>query len=52
MLKLSKFSVIILKGSKGRKDSDLQGNRIRLWVDFSAETLQVRRKYNDILKIL
>ena len=35
----------------GGKDGNLQKNPIRLLADFSAETVQSRRMWNDILKM-
>ena len=32
--------------------NNIQGNSIRLTADFSAETLQARRKWHDILKVM
>ena len=29
-----------------------KGTPIRLWVDFSAETLQARREWHDILNVM
>ena len=32
--------------------NNIQGNSIRLTADFSAETLQARREWHDILKVM
>ena len=32
--------------------SNIKGNSIRLTADFSAETLQARREWHDILKVM
>lgn len=37
---------------KLKKVLPYKGNSIRLSVDFSAETLQIKRVWNDIIKVL
>ena len=32
--------------------NNIQGNSLRLTADFSAETLQARREWHDILKVM
>ena len=41
-----------IKSSKGKATSNIQGNPICLTADLSAETLQTRREWQDIFKIL
>ena len=40
----------ILKAARGNKQITYKGTPIRLLADFSAETLQARREWHDILK--
>ena len=40
-----------IKSSKGKATSNIQGNPICLIADLSAETLQARRKWQDIFKV-
>ena len=40
------------KSSKGKAPSNIQGNPIHLTADVSAETLQARREWQDIFKVL
>ena len=37
---------------KGKATTSIQGNIHRLSVDFSAETLQARREWHDIFKVM
>ena len=41
-----------MKSSKGKATNNIQENPHRLTADLSAETLQVRRKWQDILKVM
>ena len=41
-----------IKSSRGKATSNIQGNPIHLTADLSAETLQVRREWQDIFKVL
>ena len=40
------------KSNKGKATNNIQRDPIRLSADFSAETLQVRRKRHDIFKVM
>ena len=51
IIKMAKIKEIS-KGSKRKIKSHMRGNPIRLLADFSAETLQARRKWHDIYKAL
>ena len=42
----------ILKASKEKQQVTYKGNPIHLTADLSAETLQVRREWQDIFKVL
>ena len=42
----------ILKAAREKKQATYKGNPIHLTVDLSAETLQARREWQDIFKIL
>ena len=42
----------IIKSSKGKMTNDIQGNSHRLTTDLSAETLQARREWHDIFKVM
>ena len=42
---------IILKAGRGKQQATCKGNPIRLTADLSAETLEARRKWQDILKV-
>ena len=41
-----------IKSSKGKATSNIQGKPIHLTADLSAETLQTRREWQDIYKVL
>ena len=41
-----------MKRSKGEATSNIQGKPMRLTADLSAETLQARREWQDIFKVL
>ena len=42
----------ILKAARGKQQITYQGISIRLTADLSAETLQARREWQDILKVM
>ena len=42
----------ILKAAREKKQVAYKGTPIRLSADFSAETLQARREWHDILKVM
>ena len=42
----------IIKSEKGTTTNNIQGNFHKLTADFSAETLQARREWHDILKVM
>ena len=42
----------ILKATREKRQITYKGTPIRLSADFSAETLQVRRKWHDIFKVM
>ena len=41
-----------IKSSKGEATSNIKGNPVHLMADLSAETLQARREWQDIFKVL
>ena len=43
---------ILLKTARGKKQITYKGTPIRLTADFSAEALQARRVWYDILKVM
>ena len=49
---LQKLSTKNIKSNKGKATNNIQGNPKRLSADFSAETLQARREWQDIFKVL
>ena len=54
LIKLTKikFKEKILKAAKEKQKVTYKGIPIRLSADFSAETLQARREWQDILKVM
>ena len=54
LMKLTKikFKEKILKAAREKQKITYKGIPIRLSADFSAETLQTRRKWQDILKVM
>ena len=42
----------ILKSSKGKTTNNTQGDSHRITADLSIETLQARREWQDILKVM
>ena len=41
-----------MKAARGKKQITYKGTLIRLLVDFSAETLQARREWHDVLNVM
>ena len=41
-----------MKAAREKKQVAYKGTLIRLWADFSAETLQARREWHDILNVM
>ena len=54
LIKLSKikYKENILKGANEKQQITYKGRPIRLTADLSAETLQARRKWQDIFKVM
>ena len=52
ILTKTKHKEKILKAAREKQQVTFKGNPIRLTVDLSAETLQTRREWQDIFKIL
>ena len=53
ILKMAKVKERIVKAAKGKKKCvNYKGTPIKLSADFSTETLQVRRWWQDIFKVL
>ena len=54
LIKLSKikYKEKNIKSSKGKATNNIQGSPIRLTADLSAETLQARREWQDIFKVM
>ena len=54
LIKLSKikYKEKNVKSSKGKTTNKIQGNPTRLTADLSAETLQARREWQDIFKVM
>ena len=48
----TKHTERILKAARDKQQVTYKGNPIRLTADLSAETLQARREWQDIFKIL
>ena len=42
----------ILKAARGKQQATYKGNLIQLTTDLSGETLQARREWQDIFKLL
>ena len=42
----------LLKATREKRQITYKGTPIRLTADFSAETLQARRKWHDIFKVI
>ena len=52
MLKIAKGKERILKAAGEKQSINYKGTPIRLSADFSTETLQARREWQDIFKVL
>ena len=54
LIKLSKvkYKEKILKAAREKQQITYKGNPIRLTADLSAETLQARREWQDIFKVM
>ena len=54
LIKLSriKYKEKILKAAREKQQITYKGNPIRLTADLSAETLQARREWHDIFKVM
>ena len=54
LIKISKFKFKekILKAAREKQQITFKGNPIRLIADLSAETLQARREWQDIFKVM
>ena len=48
----TKYKERILKAARKKQQVTYKGNPIHLTVEFSAETLQARREWQDIFKVL
>ena len=48
----TKYKERILKAQREKQQVTYKGNPIRLTADLSSETLQARRKWQDIFKVL
>ena len=42
----------LLEAAREKKQVTYKGTPIRLWADFSAETLQARMEWHDILNVM
>jgi len=51
-LTMTKYKERILKAAGEKQQVTYKGNPIRLTADLSAETLQARREWQDIFKVL
>ena len=49
---MTKYKERILKAAGEKQQVTYKGNPIRLTADLSAETLQARREWQDIFKVL
>ena len=52
LIKLTKIKEKILKAAREKKQITYKGIPIRLLADFSAESLQARREWHDILNVM
>ena len=52
VVKMGKVKEKILKTAREKQLISYKGNSIKIWTDFSAETLQARRKWQNIFKVL
>ena len=51
-IEMIKIKERILKAARDKQRVNYKGTSMRLSADFSAETLQVRREWHNILKVL
>ena len=52
VIKLAKIKDKLLKATREKRQITYKGTPIRLTADFSAETLQARREWHDIFKVM
>ena len=52
IIKMAEVKERILKAAREKQSVDYKGTPIRLSADFSTETLQARREWQDIFKVL
>ena len=52
IIKMAKVKVRILKAAREKQSVNYKGTLIRLSTDFSTETLQAKRVWQDIFKVL
>ena len=52
VIKMRKIKERILKAAREKQQITYKGTPIRLSADFSAETLQSRREWHDIFKVM
>ena len=52
IIKMAKVKERILEASREKKNINYKGTPIRLSADFTTETLQARREWQDILKVI
>ena len=52
IIKMAKVKERILKAAREKQSVNYKGTPIRLSADFSTETLQARRDWQDIFKVL
>ena len=52
LIKLTKIKDKILKAAREKKQMTQKGTLIKLSLNFSGETLQARREWHDILKVM
>ena len=52
IIKMAKIKKKILKAAREKQSINYKGTPIRLLADFSTETLQARREWQDIFKVL
>ena len=52
IIKMAKVKEEILKAAREKQSVNYEGTLIRLSADFSSETLQARREWQDLFKVL
>ena len=52
VIQLTKIKDKLLKATREKRQKTCKGTPIRLTADFSAETLQARREWHDIFKMM